>query len=138
MNNAPTQRRTPHRMLPIWVDEDTGDVGIFRALITITNRRSTMQQFRLFRGKSGVFSSRTPPLKSSRAFALCQNEANRESIICLQMARAYVIIGYDLERFVEAPEAKRLRRIEQRTIRLATSQREDCYVIEIKIEPFEV
>lgn len=45
------------------------------------------------------------------------------------------IIGYDMERLVEAMETKRLRRIEQRATRFAAAQTEGCYVTEIKIEP---
>ena len=45
------------------------------------------------------------------------------------------VIGYNMERLVEAMETKRLRRIEQRATRFATAQIEGCYVIEIKIEP---
>ena len=44
------------------------------------------------------------------------------------------IIGYDMERLVEAMEQKRLRRIEQRATRFATAWPEGCYVTEIKIE----
>jgi hypothetical protein len=44
------------------------------------------------------------------------------------------IIGYDMERLVEAMEQKRLRRIEQRATRFPTAQPEGCYVTEIKIE----
>jgi hypothetical protein len=44
------------------------------------------------------------------------------------------IIGYDMERLVEALEKKRLRRIEQRATRFAAAQLEGCYVTEIKID----
>lgn len=44
------------------------------------------------------------------------------------------IIGYDMERLVEAMEKKRLRRIEQRATRFAAAQPEGCYVTEIKID----
>lgn len=44
------------------------------------------------------------------------------------------IIGYDMERLVEAIETKRLLRVEQRTIRFAASQPSDCYITEIRIE----
>jgi hypothetical protein len=44
------------------------------------------------------------------------------------------IIGYDMERLVEAMEQKRLRRIEQRATRFATARLEGCSVTEIKIE----
>jgi hypothetical protein len=44
------------------------------------------------------------------------------------------IIGYGMERLVEAIEQRRLRRIEQRTTRFAAAQAEGCYVTEIKVE----
>jgi hypothetical protein len=44
------------------------------------------------------------------------------------------IIGYGMEKFLDALERKRLRCIEQRTTRFATAQPEGCYVTEIKIE----
>ncbi len=44
------------------------------------------------------------------------------------------IIGYNLERLIEAMEQKRLRRIKQRATRFAAAQPEGCYVTEIKIE----
>jgi hypothetical protein len=44
------------------------------------------------------------------------------------------IIGYDMERLLEAMEKKRLRRIEQRATRFAAAQPKGCYVTEIKIE----
>jgi hypothetical protein len=44
------------------------------------------------------------------------------------------IIGYDMERLVEALEKKRLRRIEQRATRFPVVRPDDCYVTDIKIE----
>ena len=44
------------------------------------------------------------------------------------------VIGYGMERLVDAMEKKRLRRIEQRATRFATARPEGCYVTEIKIE----
>jgi hypothetical protein len=44
------------------------------------------------------------------------------------------IIGYGMEKFLDALERKRLRRIEQRTTRFAAAQPEGCCVTEIKIE----
>ena len=44
------------------------------------------------------------------------------------------IIGYGMERLMEAMEKKRLRRIEQRVTRFAAAQPEGCYVTEIKID----
>jgi hypothetical protein len=44
------------------------------------------------------------------------------------------IIGYDMERLVEALEKKRLLRVEQRATRFAAAQPEGCYVTEIKID----
>jgi hypothetical protein len=44
------------------------------------------------------------------------------------------IIGYDMERLVEAMEKKRLRCIEQRAARFPASEPDGCCVTEIKIE----
>jgi hypothetical protein len=44
------------------------------------------------------------------------------------------IIGYGMEKFLDALERKRLRCIEQRTTRFTAAQPEGCYVTEIKIE----
>ena len=59
-----------------------------------------MQQFRLFRGKSGCYfvenittkrqsSLRTRDADEARRLLFAKNEAYREPIVCLQMARAY-------------------------------------------------
>jgi hypothetical protein len=44
------------------------------------------------------------------------------------------IIGYDMQRLVEALDKKRLLRVEQRATRFAAAQPEGCYVTEIKID----
>ena len=60
-----------------------------------------MHQFRLFRGKSGRFfvENTTTPKQSSlrtrdeaeaQRLLFAKNEAHREPIVCLQMARAYL------------------------------------------------
>jgi hypothetical protein len=43
------------------------------------------------------------------------------------------IIGYGMEKFLDALERKRLRRIEQRMTRFAGAEPDGCYVTEIKI-----
>jgi hypothetical protein len=59
-----------------------------------------------------------------------------EEIEILAGGDSIKIIGYDMERLVEAMEQKRLRRIEQRATRFPTAQPEGCSVTEIKIEAF--
>ena len=44
------------------------------------------------------------------------------------------IIGYGMERLLDALEKKRLRRIEQRMTRFAGAEPDGCFVTEIKIE----
>ena len=60
-----------------------------------------MQQYRLFRGKSGCYfveniatkkqsSLRTRDEAEARRLIFAKNEAHREPMVCLQMARAYL------------------------------------------------
>jgi hypothetical protein len=44
------------------------------------------------------------------------------------------LIGYGMEKLLDALERKRLRRIEQRMTRFAGAEPDGCYVTEIKIE----